>query len=115
MNDNSFDVQLLRDHVSKVTLGTKLDNSNAPSMLKLITEAQAQGVQFIIIDCQHIEVMSSAGVGSILGSVEALRQVNGDIILCNLSAQAQRVLQVLDLLDYLTVTPSQEEAEALCG
>lgn len=114
MTRHTFDVQLLRDHVSRVTLGPKLDNSNAPFMLQLISESQANGIQYIIMDCRHIELMSSAGVGSILGSVETLRQMNGDLILCNLSAQARRVLEVLDLLNYLTIATSHEEALTLC-
>ena len=110
-----FDVQMLRDHVSKVTLGNRLDNSNAPAMLQLINETKDKGVRFIILNCQNVELLSSAGVGSILGSVDNLRQANGDIILCNLSPQVRRVLEVLDLHEYLTIALTQTEAEAICA
>jgi anti-anti-sigma factor len=105
---------MLRDHVMHVDLGTRLDNSNAPAMLQIIHDGQGQGVQYFILDCAHVELMSSAGVGAVLGSVEALRQNNGDIILCSLSAQTRRVLEVLDLLEYLTVKADCNEAAAFC-
>jgi anti-anti-sigma factor len=114
MAKDGFDVRMIRDHVMLVQLGSRLDNSNAPAMLQLISEGQDKGVKFIILDCQNVELMSSSGVGSILGSVEVLRQNDGDIVLCNLSNQAERVLQVLDLLGYLTVTATPQEADAHC-
>jgi anti-sigma B factor antagonist len=115
MSNDAFVTRVVRDHVMHVELGSRLDNSNAPAMLKLITDSLSEGVQFIILDCANVELMSSAGVGSILGSVESLRQNNGDIVLCNLSDQARRVLEVLDLLEYLTVKPTSQEADAHCN
>jgi anti-sigma B factor antagonist len=115
MSNDAFVTRMVRDHVMQVELGSRLDNSNAPAMLKLITDSLSEGVQFIILDCANVELMSSAGVGSILGSVESLRQNNGDIVLCNLSDQARRVLEVLDLLEYLTVKPTSQEADAHCN
>lgn len=92
-----------------------LDNSNAHEMINMITCAQAAKDKFIIIDMAHLEFISSAGVGSILGTLEASREVGGDIILCNITPNVLHVLKVLDLMDYFTIKSSIREAEVASG
>ena len=113
--ERDFTTRVLKDDVLWVKAGTHLDNSNAPSLLGLLADASTKGIRFIIIDLGQVQLLSSAGVGAILGSVETLRQSGGDIVLCEVSEAARRVLEVLDLLDYLTVVASQDEAVARCG
>lgn len=115
MTHPPFETKRIRDHVLRVSVGTRLDNSNATAMLELIHRARSEGVRFLILDCQSLQFLSSAGVGSILGAVDGLRQEGGDIILCGLPDQPRRVLEVLDLLEYLAVSPSLAEAEARCA
>ncbi|UCG61670.1 MAG: STAS domain-containing protein [Candidatus Zixiibacteriota bacterium] len=95
--------------------GKTLDNDNAHEMVEAITNAQAGGHKFIIIDMRDLEFISSSGVGSILGSVEVARESGGDVILCNVSESIQNILNVLDLMDYLTVADDREAAQERCG
>jgi stage II sporulation protein AA (anti-sigma F factor antagonist) len=90
--------------------GRVLDNTNAHDMTEAICGAQADGFKNIIIDMRQMEFLSSAGVGSILGSVEASRDVGGDIVLMGPSQKIVHILEVLDLCDYLTLK-TQDEAE----
>jgi anti-sigma B factor antagonist len=94
--------------------GKRLDNTNAHEMVNAITAAQKDGYRFIIVDMSDLEVLSSAGVGSILGTVETSREMQGDIILCNVSSTILHVLQVLDLADFLTVKTTVQDAVATC-
>lgn len=91
-----------------------LDNNNAHEMVDLISAAQADRYKFIIIDMIDLEFISSAGVGSILGTVESSREAGGDIILCNASPSVLHVLEVLDLTDYLTIKSDEKEAACSC-
>jgi anti-anti-sigma factor len=88
--------------------GKILDNTNAHEMTESICSAQSKGFKNIILDMRVLEFLSSAGVGSILGTVEASRDMGGDIILCGPGDKILHVLEVLDLLDYLTVKPHEE-------
>ena len=90
--------------------GKQLDNDNAHEMVQVVSKAQAEGYKYIIIDMTNLEFLSSSGVGSILGSVEVSREAGGDIILCNVSEAVRNILNVLDLLDYLTVAADAESA-----
>ncbi len=97
-----------------ITAGQALDNSNAHLMVDAITSAQAGGVKNIIIDMTDLEILSSAGVGAILGTIETSREAGGDIILCHVSDNIRHVLDVLDLTDFLTIADTREQANARC-
>ncbi|HKK20305.1 MAG TPA: anti-sigma factor antagonist [candidate division Zixibacteria bacterium] len=92
-----------------------LDNNNAHEMVQAINAVQGRGIKFIIIDMTDLQFISSAGVGSILGTVESSREMGGDIVLAGPSETVIHVFRVLDLLDYLTIKGSEQEALAFCG
>ena len=81
----------------------------------MITAAQAYGYRYVIIDMAQLEFISSAGVGSLLGTVGESRSAGGDIILCNVSENIMDIFNVLDLADFFTIRPDKVEAVALSG
>lgn len=115
MNVEQITQKQIKDDVVLIVAPKVLDNSNAHQMLYSITCAQAARRKFIIIDMATMEFISSAGVGSILGTVESSRDIGGDIILCNLQANVLHVLQVLDLTEFLTIKSDYKEAESFCN
>jgi anti-anti-sigma factor len=115
VNKQNITSYVLKDDTLVLRPSTSLDNNNAHLMEKAISSAQAGGYKFIIIDMTDLEFLSSAGVGSILGSVVKSHEMQGDIILCNVKDNILRVLEVLDLADLLTIRPTEKEALALCG
>jgi len=115
LEQNSFANRKLADGVIVINPGRLLDNNNAHEMVAGIAEAQASGFRYIILDMAELEFISSAGVGSIIGTVESLREVGGDIVICNASPSILQVLELLDLSDYLTIRSNTNEAAAVCG
>ena len=69
---------------------------------------------YIILNLSGLEFISSAGVGSILGSVGTSRGMGGDIVLCNTSDKIRHIFEILDLCDYLTMVEDEETARGLC-
>ena len=115
MTDDLFAKRALKDDVLTIDTGEMLDNNNAHEMVASINVTLEEGYRHIILDMSNLEFLSSAGVGSILGTVEIARESGGDIILCDASPTIIHVLEVLDLADYLTVMASLGEAAAACG
>lgn len=115
MDNWQAEQKVLRDDTLLINPGRVLDNNNAHEMVELITKAQQDGYKFIIVDFDQLEFLSSAGVGSILGTIEISREAGGDVILCNLRPTILHVLEVLDLVDYLTVRDDTKDAAAVCG
>jgi len=114
MADQNITSRTVNDDTIILNPGTLLDNNNAHEMAAAISDAQTRNYRFIIVDMQHLEFISSAGVGSILGSVEAAREIEGDIIICNASETILHVFEVLDLFDYLTIKKTEKEAVKAC-
>ena len=102
--------EVIRDDTLVITTGVSLDNNNAHEMVDAILSAQSRGFTRIVIDMKNLEFLSSAGVGSILGTVEASREAGGDIILCNVSQNIMHVFSVLDLAEFLTVKENRTQA-----
>ena len=115
MGQSVFEQRILRDDILLIRPGQSLDNTNAHLMVDAISTAQSNGYRYIIIDMDGLEFLSSAGVGSILGTIEGSREVGGDIILCNVGTNVMHVLQVLDLDEYMTIRVDEREATATCG
>ena len=90
-----------------------LDNNNAHEMSEAIIRAQSDGYKYIVLNLSSLNFISSAGVGSILGSVETSRAVGGDIILCNAPEKIRHIFEILDLCDYLTIVENEEAATSL--
>ncbi len=115
MEKCSLDHRVVHDDMLLINPGKTLDNSNAHEMVQVLTGAQADGFRFVIIDLTTLEFLSSAGVGSLLGSVDLFREQGGDIILCNVPTPIMHILTVLDLAEFFTVRPNEREAAVACG
>ena len=115
MPETPFNQEILNKETVIIKTGKELDNNNAHVMVETIVSSQIEGYKFIILDMQQLEFISSAGVGSILGTIESSREIGGDIILCNASEAIMQVLEVLDLADYLTIKSDETEIAKLCG
>jgi anti-sigma B factor antagonist len=115
MNAAAIEQRSLNDDVAVIRPGKVLDNRNAHEMVEMISAVQASGHKYTLVDCAVLEFLSSAGVGSILGTVEVSREAGGDIILFNVHENIMHVLNVLDLVDYLTIRADEHEAMETCG
>ena len=114
MENGNIIQRVMNDDTLILNPGRMLDNNNAHEMVEAVTSAQTRGFKFIIVDMADLEFLSSAGVGSILGTVEISRDMQGDIVLCNVSGTILHVLEVLDLADFLTIKSTMQDAVATC-
>ena len=108
MENNNLNYVLINDETVKIITGHTLDNSNVHDMVDMITTLQEKKYKYILVDMSLLTFISSAGVGSILGTVETTRENGGDIIIYGASENIKNVFQVLDLLDYLTIRDHYE-------
>jgi len=115
MADHSFEVRSVNDDCRVIEAGHVLDNSNADVFSSIIMELYSADVKHVLVDMSETEFLSSAGIGSILGTVELFRERDGDIMLTNVGEKVLHILGVLDLADYLTICGTNEEATTRCG
>lgn len=115
MTENKFTVDTTQNDTRIVRTGTVLDNSNAEEFSSLLMELYSAGARNIIIEMATLEFLSSAGIGSIIGTVELFRERGGDIMMTQLSDKIMKILEVLDIANYLTLCASTDDAIARCG
>lgn len=70
----------------------------------------------ILLDCTHLNYISSAGLGAIMGLIEPIRDQKGDILLCSLQRNVRSIFDTLGFTQLYRVFNSREEAlRALAG
>lgn len=67
----------------------------------------------IILDMQSVCYLSSAGIGRLITFHRRLSRVDGRLVLCSLTEDAQFILDSSNLLTYFHVAPSRDEALAM--
>ena len=115
MSTNKFHFESLNDDTKVIRTGQVLDNSNADKFSTLIMDFYDNNITNIYIDMTLLEFLSSAGIGSILGTMELFRERQGDIILTNVGSKIIHILDVLNLTEYLTIYKSLDEALTQVG
>ena len=68
------------------------------------------GKYTILLDCQTLTYISSAGLGAIMGLVETVRENGGDILLCNLQENVFSIFDILGFTELYRVFASEPEA-----
>ncbi len=91
----------VNDNILKLTITGNLD-VNAASKLNEITECDLAGIQELILDCQGVEEISSAGLGAIL---KAHRKMNtqGIMKVLNIQGVSKKIFEVTGFADVLTI------------
>jgi len=64
----------------------------------------------ILLDCEGLSYISSAGLGAIMGLIEPIRENGGDILLCNLQRNVFSIFDTLGFTQLYQVFGSREEA-----
>jgi len=70
----------------------------------------AAGRVTILLDCQALNYISSAGLGAIMGLIENVREQDGDILLCSLAENVFSIFDTLGFTQLYKVFPTEVEA-----
>lgn len=68
------------------------------------------GKYTILLDCQKLSYISSAGLGAIMGLIETVRENGGDILLCSLQENVYAIFDTLGFTQLYKVFSSEAEA-----
>ena len=69
-----------------------------------------RGCYSILINCQDLNYISSAGLGAIMGLIETVRENGGDILLSDLQENVFAIFDTLGFTQLYKVFASEEEA-----
>ena len=83
--------------ISILSLKGYLDAHTAPAFERAIEQEIEAGRFKIIVECEQLTYISSAGLGVFMGFVEEVRENDGDLKICGLTP---KVLQVFEMLGF---------------
>jgi len=101
---NPFSIETSsHDNVSVIHLEGYLDAHTAPQFERVIQSEVDAGRYRLVVDCEKLTYISSAGLGVFMGFVEEVREQGGDIKICGLSPKVRQVFDILGFAEFYDI------------
>ena len=76
------------------------------ALQKLIDQNQHN----IVINCRRLAYIASAGLGAIMGCIDAVRENNGDIRICSMNETVLNIFEVLGFTHLYSIFETEDRA-----
>lgn len=96
-----------------IHLSGDLDASSCITLDKAISEAAAGGEKKLLIDCNDLQYISSAGLGVFMSYLQDFEADNVSMTLYGLNTKVKRVFQILGLDALINIVSNKEEAKRM--
>ena len=94
---------------------TRVDGTNARDFERALSEAVADQDRALIVDFEHLEYISSAGLRAILLTAKMLQRRNAGFGLCFLSEPIREVFEISGFDRIISVHATRADALAALG
>jgi anti-sigma B factor antagonist len=102
----------LRGPVQLMRLSGSLDMFSFPRLEAQLNAFFQEGRYFVVLDCQDLDYIGSAGLGALIGFARQAREHNGDVRLLNVPDRIYRIIELLGFTRVLRVLNTEEDAVA---
>ena len=89
-----------------------LDGHTAMKFDQYLQSLTGAGYVHLILVCQKLDYISSAGIGVLAGVIKRCRDAKGDLRLCSVEEKMQRVMQIIGLLSLVRIYDTDKGAVA---
>ncbi|MBC6613072.1 STAS domain-containing protein [Hymenobacter sp. BT507] len=96
-----------------LNLDGELDASSSVILDTELSKPEVLDYQKILIDCQRLNYISSAGLGVFISHLQRLQDANVKLIFYNMQEKVHNVFEILGLDSLMTIVPTQAEAVAI--
>ncbi len=94
-----------------IHLAGAVDAHTAPQFEEAVQTVIESGQNKIIVDCEKLTYISSAGLGVFMGFIEEVRDEGGDIKICGLSDKVKQPFEILGFESLYDFCPDVESAK----
>lgn len=94
-----------------VSLSGRIDNHTAPELKEEIDRLLAGPAKTLVLDMAKVDMVTSAGIGTIVAAQETAKHRGGDLAMNHLQPQVKRVFEIMSLVPTLNVFESQRELD----
>lgn len=89
-----------------------LSTSEAPDLLKWVSQAVDSGASFLLIDLSQTKQVDSSGIGTLMIACNRLRRGGGTLALCSLNPQVRRQIERAGLIDKFDIYIDRHEFDS---
>ncbi|WKN42460.1 STAS domain-containing protein [Tunicatimonas pelagia] len=95
-----------------ITINGEVDASSSIYLDEALEKAIGSNVVRILVDCQHLNYISSAGLGVFMSYIQELETKEKKMVLYHMSDKVYKVFEILGLHQLLTIVETKEQAKA---
>ena len=99
-----------RDNVELVRLSGSLDMYSFPRLETQLTTLFQEGHYRVLLDCQELDYIGSAGLVALIGFAKEARDRGGDVKLLNVPERIYKIIELLGFTKVLQVHATEEQA-----
>ncbi len=110
---NSFAIQAFdQGDITVLALDGFLDAHTAPEFEEAIQKEITAGRHRIIVNCEKLSYISSAGLGVFMSFIEEIREAGGDIKICSVIPKVRQVFDILGFQSLFEIVDDVPQAVA---
>lgn len=106
-------IELFKNGLLTLSLEGELDARSSIPMDKAMKKAYKNGQFDVLIDCDSLSYVSSAGMGVFISHLDDFSVQNGKIVFCNMNDRVFGAFELLGLNAIFSIAGDEEEAKAL--
>lgn len=99
------------DGFAIISLEGAVDAHTAPKFEEAVQSVIDAGQYKIVVDCEKLTYISSAGLGVFMGFIEEVREEGGDIKICGLSEKVKQPFEILGFETLYDFCPNVSDAK----
>ncbi|GAB3836390.1 STAS domain-containing protein [Hymenobacter jeollabukensis] len=96
-----------------LALDGELDASSSVSLDTELTKPDVLDYRKVMIDCQRLNYISSAGLGVFISHLQRFQDAGVKLVFFNMQDKVHNVFEILGLDSLMTIVPTQQEATAV--
>lgn len=101
-----------KGNINVVKVQGRLDASTSAKLEEALNEFSSQDKVRVLVDCQELEYISSAGLRVLLAAAKDFQKRNGKIFLSSLNANVKQVFEISGFTSIFPIYESTEKAIA---
>ena len=100
----------VQDGICILTLNGRLDASSSSEFREKILQLIEDGTKKVILDCENLDYISSAGLRVVLEATKEIKRNEGKIMLCTLQDYIKEVFEIAQFDAFLPIGATLKEA-----
>lgn len=101
----------IKQNVLCIRLSGELDHHAADDLRERATNAiEEHSIRHIVLNLESLTFMDSSGLGVILGRYKQIKQRHGEMVVCAISPNIQRLFDMSGLFKIIRLEPTEQFA-----